>query len=668
MENSYSAQGRKEEERAVNPDDLMEKFDRESRFLRLSGSWALLIKIIAIGFSLFQLYTALFGVLEAQIQRPTHLMFALALIYLLYPTRKSPGQSRIHPFDIFLCLLAVAAGLYPILNYETLMESAGIYSQTDFALGVLGILLTLEATRRIVGLPIVLIASCFLLYAYLGAYFPGFLAHRGYDVKRIVTHMWFTTEGIMGIPLGVSATFIFLFILFGAFLTSTGIMEFFMDISNAVAGWASGGPAKVAVMASALEGTVSGSSVANTVGSGSFTIPLMKSLGYKPEFAGAVEAAASTGGQIMPPVMGAAAFLMAEFINTPYINIAKAAAIPALLYFTGIWVVVHFEAKKLGLRGIPRDRLPNIFRILKQKSYLILPLIAIIYFLVEGSTPMTAALSGLGLCIAVGMFRRETRLNVPKLLATLESGARSALGVAAACATAGIIVGVVTLTGLGLKMGDGLISLAGGMLILTLVFTMITSLILGMGAPTTANYVITSTIAAPALIKLGVPMLAAHMFTFYFGIVADITPPVALAAFAGAAIAKANPFKTGVIATKLAIAAFLVPYIFVYSPSLLLINATPLGILQMIVTAVIGMVGVGAAVEGWYWVRMVWWERALSFLCGILLIDPGTLTDVIGIIIIVAVTMIQYRKWRAARREKVGQAETPEALAPTLEP
>lgn len=370
----------------------------------------------------------------------------------------------------------------------------------------------------------------------------------------------------------------------------------------------------------------------------------------------------------MPPVMGAAAFLMAEFINTPYINIAKAAAIPALLYFTGIWVVVHFEAKKLGLRGIPRDRLPNIFRILKQKSYLILPLIAIIYFLVEGSTPMTAALSGLGLCIAVGMFRRETRLNVPKLLATLESGARSALGVAAACATAGIIVGVVTLTGLGLKMGDGLISLAGGMLILTLVFTMITSLILGMGAPTTANYVITSTIAAPALIKLGVPMLAAHMFTFYFGIVADITPPVALAAFAGAAIAKANPFKTGVIATKLAIAAFLVPYIFVYSPSLLLINATPLGILQMIVTAVIGMVGVGAAVEGWYWVRMVWWERALSFLCGILLIDPGTLTDVIGIIIIVAVTMIQYRKWRAARREKVGQAETPEALAPTLEP
>jgi TRAP transporter 4TM/12TM fusion protein len=488
-----------------------------------------------------------------------------------------------------------------------------------------------------------------LIYAYLGAYFPGFLTHRGYDVKRIVTHMWFTTEGIMGIPIGVSATFIFLFILFGSFLTSTGIMRFFMNLANAVAGWASGGPAKVAVLASALEGTVSGSSVANTVGSGSFTIPLMKSLGYRPEFAGAVEAAASTGGQIMPPVMGAAAFLMAEFINLPYIEIAKAAAIPALLYFTGIWVVVHFEAKKYGLRGLPREQLPRLLKVLKEESYLILPLVAIIYLLVEGSTPMTAAMGGLGLCVAVGMIRKETRMNIPRLLDTLEQGARSALGVAAACATAGIIVGVVTLTGLGLKMGDGLISLAGGVLILTLIFTMITSLILGMGAPTTANYVITSTIAAPALIKLGVPVLGAHMFAFYFGIVADITPPVALAAFAGAAIAKANPFKTGVIATKLAIAAFLVPYIFVYSPTLLLINATLFSMIQMITTSIIGMVGIGAAVEGWYWTRMSWWERIPMFIGGIMLIDPGTLTDIIGIILIAVITAVQYHKAKQTR-------------------
>jgi TRAP transporter 4TM/12TM fusion protein len=389
--------------------------------------------------------------------------------------------------------------------------------------------------------------------------------------------------------------------------------------------------------------------VANTVGSGSFTIPLMKSLGYRAEFAGAVEAAASTGGQIMPPVMGAAAFLMAEFINLPYLEIAKAAAIPALLYFTGIWVVVHFEAKKYGLRGLPREKLPRLFKVLKEESYLILPLVAIIYLLVEGSTPMTAAMGGLGLCVAVGMIRKETRMNIPKLLNTLEQGARSALGVAAACATAGIIVGVVTLTGLGLKMGDGLVSLAGGILILTLVFTMITSLILGMGAPTTANYVITSTIAAPALVKLGVPVLAAHMFTFYFGIIADITPPVALAAFAGAAIAKANPFKTGVNATKLAIAAFLVPYIFVYSPSLLLIDATLAKIIQMIITSVIGMVGIGAAVEGWYWTRMSWWERVPIFAAGILLVDPGTLTDIIGFMIIGLITIIQYRKAKIAR-------------------
>ncbi len=636
----------------VNIDAVLEKYDPEARYLKLTGTWATVVRIIAILFSLFQLYTALFGILEAQIQRPTHLMFALTLIYLLYPTRRAKGIGggmKLHPVDLALSILSVVVASYSLITYENLMESAGIYSTRDYVMAALGLLLTLEATRRIVGLPIVIIASCFLLYALLGPYFPGFLNHRGYELKRIVTHMWFTTEGIMGIPLGVSATFIFLFILFGAFLTTTGIMTFFIDISNAVAGWAAGGPAKVAVMTSALEGTVSGSSVANTVGSGSFTIPLMKSLGYKPEFAGAVEASASTGGQIMPPVMGAAAFLMSEFIGVPYVEIAKAAVIPALLYFTGIWVVVHFEAKKTGLKGLSRDQLPNLWRVLKKDSYLILPLVAIIYLLVEGSTPILAAMGGLGLCVVVGMFRKATRLNLPKLLDTLEAGARSALGVALACATAGIIVGVVTLTGLGLKMGDGLLALAGGLMIPTLIFTMITSLILGMGAPTTANYIITSTCAAPALLALGVPVLAAHMFVFYFGIIADITPPVALAAFAGAAIAKADPFKTGLNATKLAIAAFLVPYIFVYNPALLLIKATFLDVLQITITSIIGMIGIGAAVQGWYWTRMRWWERIMIFIAGLLLIDPATLTDIIGLAIILLITGVQYRQWRSAR-------------------
>jgi TRAP transporter 4TM/12TM fusion protein len=633
----------------VDIDDVLEKFDPESRYLKVAGLWAQIVKIVAILFSLFQLYTGLFGVFEAQIQRPTHLMFALALVYLLYPFKKARGRTSVHPGDLVLAVLSAAVTLYSILNYEDLMESAGLYSRLDYAVAVTGILLTLEATRRIVGLPIVVIAGIFLVYAYFGDYFPGFMSHRGYDVKRIATHMWFTTEGILGVPLGVSANFIFLFILFGAFLMSTGIMEFFMDLAYAVAGWASGGPAKIAVITSAFEGTVSGSSVANTVGSGSFTIPLMKRLGYRPEFAGAVEAAASTGGQIMPPIMGAAAFLMAEFISKPYIEIAKAAVIPALLYFTGVFVVVHLEAKKCGLKGLARDQLPNLIKVMKERSYLILPLVGIIYFLLEGATPMRAAMSGLGLCVLVGMIRKETRLNPKKLLDTLESGARSALGVAVACATAGIIVGVVTLTGLGLKMGDGLIAIAGGLLLPTLFFTMITSLLLGMGAPTTANYVITSTVAAPALIKLGVPLVAAHMFVFYFGIVADITPPVALAAMAGAAIAKSNPWWTGVNASKIAIAAFIVPYVFVFSPALVLVDASVVLVTQMVITSVMGMIGVGAAVEGWYWTHMAWWERIGALAAGLMLIDPTTLTDVTGITLMSIITIMQYRKARQAR-------------------
>ena len=357
-----STQKQSEAATAVDVDAILEKYDPEARYLKLTGHWATLVKIIAVCFSLFQLYTAMFGLFEAQIQRPTHLMFALMLIYILYPTRKpkraGSGGLPIHPLDLALSLLSVAVASYSLLTYQNLMESAGLYSSTDYIMAVLGILLTLEATRRIVGLPIVIVSACFLIYAYLGPSFPGFLNHRGYGIKHIVTRMWHSTEGIMGVPLGVSSTFIFLFILFGAFLNSTGIMDFFMDISNAIAGWASGGPAKVAVLSSALEGTVSGSSVANTVGSGSFTIPMMKRLGYRAEFAGAVEAAASTGGQIMPPVMGAAAFLMAEFIGVPYVEIAKAAVIPAILYFTGIWVVVISRQKSAASEGSPGQNFP----------------------------------------------------------------------------------------------------------------------------------------------------------------------------------------------------------------------------------------------------------------------------------------------------------------------
>lgn len=625
-------------------EELMRKVDRESNARKLFGIPRWMVYWIAVAFSCFQIYTAAFGLLPAQLQRSIHLSFTFALVYLLFPARLSRTSDQPAWHNYLLTAFAVAVGLYITINYTRLMESGGDYETIDFIVSWFAILLTLEAARRVVGLPIVIIASTFLAYAYFGAYFPGFLNHRGYSLERIASHMYLTTEGIMGIPLGVSATFIFLFILFGSFMEKSGLGQLFVDVSNALAGWASGGPAKVAVVCSALEGMVSGSSVANTVESGSLTIPMMKRLGYRPEFAAAVEAAASTGGQIMPPVMGAAAFIMAEFLNIPYLEIAKAAAIPACLYFAGIFIEVHFEAKRCKLRGMSRDELPRFSRVMAERGHLFIPLVAIIGFLVVGYTPLYAALMGLVMCILASFLRKSTRMSLREIVDSLETGARNAIGVATACATAGIIIGVVTLTGLGLKMANGLIELAGGYLLPTLFFTMIASLILGMGAPTTANYIITSTIAAPSLIMLNVPPLAAHMFVFYFGIVADITPPVALAAYAGAGIARSDPMKTGFTATKLAIGAFLVPYIFVYNPAMLLIGTTAMGLVQNLVTASFGMFGAGVAMIGFCLAPMTWYERAWFFAGGLLMIDPGTLTDLVGLGMLAAGVFIQWRK------------------------
>lgn len=626
---------------------LLAKVDKESTFRKLSGYQYRVVYWVAVAFSCFQLYTAMFGAYPAQIQRSVHLSFAFVLVFLLYPFRTKSAVNRLRVRDYLYAAFAACIGMYLTVNYMRLMETAGDYTRTDMLVGICGTLLTLEAARRVVGTPIVVIASSFLAYAYFGAYLPGFLSHRGYSIERIVSHMYFTTEGILGIPLGVSATFIFLFILFGAFLEKTGIGKLFIDIADAIAGWAAGGPAKVAVITSALEGTISGSSVANTVGSGSFTIPMMKKLGYRPEFAGAVEAAASTGGQIMPPIMGAAAFLIAEFIGMPYIEIAKAAAIPACLYFLGIFIEVHFEAKRSGLKGKTWEQIPRFVTVLKERGHLFVPLIAIIYILMEGFTPAYAALIGLGLSVVAGMIKKATRMSIPDIVNALETGARAALGVAIACATAGIIVGVVTLTGLGLKMANGLIDLAGGNLLLTMFFTMITSLILGMGVPTTANYVITATMCAPALVLLGVEKLPAHLFVFYFGIIADITPPVALAAYAGAGIARSNPFWTGVTASKLAIGAFIVPYIFVANPAMVLIGTTPVSLAHNLLTACGGMFGVGVAMIGFCLAPMNWMERAVFLVGGLMLIDPGIATDVGGLCLLAVGLFLQWRKQRA---------------------
>ena len=624
--------------------EILKKVDKESTARKLTGIPGWIVYVIAIGFSCFQVYTAAFGLLPAQLQRSIHLAFAFVLVYLLFPFRTSKSSDRLQWHDYLIAAFAGLVGLYITFNYTRIMESGGDYITMDYIFAGLGVLFTLEAARRIVGLPIVIIASAFLVYAYFGAYFPGFLAHRGYSLRRIASHMYLTTEGIMGIPLWVSSTFIYLFVLFGAFREKTGLGQLFIDLSNAVAGWASGGPAKVAVVTSALEGMISGSSVANTVESGSFTIPMMKRLGYRPEFAAAVEASASTGGQIMPPIMGAAAFIMAEFLNMPYIEIAKAAAIPACLYFFGIFIEVHFEAKRSKLRGLSRDELPRMSIVMKERGHLLLPLFAIIFFLGWGFTPLYAALMGLVVCVLTAQVRKSTRMGIHDIANAFAAGARGALGVAIACATAGIIIGVVTLTGLGLKMANGLVEIAGGNLLFTLFFTMITSLILGMGAPTTANYIITSTIAAPALILLKVAPLAAHMFVFYFGIIADLTPPVALAAYAGAGIAKADPMKTGFIATKLAIGAFIVPYIFVYNPAMLLIGTTLATLTQNLITALSGMFGVGVAMIGYCLAPMRWWERVWFIIGGLLLIDPGTVTDLIGIAMLAMGVVYQWRK------------------------
>lgn len=628
----------------------LKALDKESNTADYTGICGTIISIICICFSLFQIYTGIFGARDAMIQRCIHLSFGICLVFLLCPTKKSwIKNGRFNPLDVILAILAMIPPIYILVNYQALILRAGTVTPTDAIIGTLGMLMVLEAARRIVGLPIVIVVVCFLAYGFLGPYMPGPLAHRGLTINQMVGHIFFTTEGVFGIPLGVSSTFIFLFILFGAYLEKTGLGKFFIDIANAIAGWASGGPAKVAVISSALQGTISGSSVANVVGSGSFTIPMMKKLGYHKNFAGAVEAAASTGGQLMPPIMGAAAFLMAEFVGVPYMEVVKAAVVPAILYFLGVFLGVHFEAKKNNLEGTPRSQLPPWGEIMKEEGHLAIPLIAIIGLLASGYTPMKAALAGIFISILTAMLRKNTRMTIPDIVDGLVKGARGALGVIIACASAGMIIGIVTKTGVGLKLASALVTVAAGNFMLLLICTMLTSLILGMGVPTTANYVITSTIAAPALIQLGVPILAAHMFVFYFGIIADITPPVALAAYAGSAISGGDPLKTGVNASKLGIAAFIIPYVFVLSPSILGIGATFFSVAFTTITALIGMTGISGAMIGQFYTKANPLERIILLAGGLCLIDPHTLTDIIGIAILAGVFALQYFRAKKAK-------------------
>ncbi|MBS7316025.1 MAG: TRAP transporter permease [Clostridiaceae bacterium] len=627
-------------EERVNADELMAEFDRESNTRHFEGLPLYLVKGLLALFVVMVLTMTLFVTPPEQVRRSLFIGYIILMGFILFPVRKKSPKIVNHVpwYDIVFAIVGFGCYLYYVINFEAIVNKAINISTLDMVIALIGILLLAEICRRVVGFPILVVAGAFIVYAFA----------RGYSLKRIVHQLFFTTDGVLGTPLGVCATFIVLFIILGSFLEKTGIGAFFIDLANSVAGFASGGPAKVAVISSALEGMYSGSSVANTVGSGSVTIPVMKKTGYKPEFAAAVEAAASTGGQIMPPIMGAAAFLMAEMTNTPYATIAVSAILPAVLYFVGIFMMIHFEAKKLGLKGLPKESIPNFFKLFLRKGYLFLPIVVLVVLMSLGKTPAFSACYAILAAIVISFFSKETRMSPATFVEAVEGGAKNTIGVAVACAIAGIIVGIVTLTGLGQDLINVLMSVANNSKLFALFLTMIACIVLGMGVPTTANYVIMATITAPIVIKMGVPVLAAHMFVFYFGIVADITPPVALAAYAGAAIAKSNPLKTGINATRLAITAFIVPYIFALNPAMLFIDTTPLAVVQIILTSLIGIFAISAGMEGYMFTKMRWWEILPSIAGGLLLIEPNLVTDLIGLVLIALTLVVQILKKRKA--------------------
>ena len=637
----------KNKENKINQKELLEKYDTEARFRDFSRKSipGMIVFIVSVGLSLFHLYTAWQGSLTTLIHRAVHTSIILALVFVLYPSNSEKDNGKPSILDWVFSLISLVLGGYILFNYHDIVMRAGMPNNVDIIFGITAILTLLEGARRIVGKEIVFLAILFLAYAYFGRSLPGVIAHRGYNIAQISEYMYLSTEGIFGIAIGVSSTYIFLFILFGSFLQSSGMGQLFNDLSMAIAGSSKGGPAKVAVVSSGFLGSINGSAIANVVTTGAFTIPLMKKIGYKKNFAGAVEATASCGGQILPPVMGAAAFIMAEYLGISYITIAISAIIPALLYYLGVITMIHFRASKKGLEGMEKDKLPNLIDVLKERGYLLIPIIGLIYMLVKGRTPINAAFFSIVLTIILNIIARvikkETDGIFMDIINALEEGARTALGVAISCAVVGIIIGVATLTGFGLKLAGAILFLGNGILFLTLFFTMIACIVLGMGLPSIPAYIITATMAAPALSKMGVPPLVAHMFVFYFGILANLTPPVALAAFAGAGIAGGNPTKTGLQAVKLASAGFVVPYIFAFSPELLMINASPITIIIVAITAIIGVISLGAALEGYIIDHLNTLSRVILLIGAILLMIPGITTDILGLLIFISILFYQ---------------------------
>ena len=650
------------DEEVANVDDVMRKYDRESNTRIWTGVPKVVVSVLMAAFSIYCICMTLFSTALAETKLSLFLGFIILIGFMIYPANKKHVRPNHIPwYDIVLAVVGAACFFYFAANALTIIKLVTRIQPMHVIMGVVGILVLAELCRRCVGIPILVVVGALLIYAFYNqlSYNPDL--YQG--LRTIVYRLFYTTNGVIGTPVNVCFTYIVLFIIFGAFLERTGIAAFFISFANRIAGWSSGGAAKVSVISSALCGMVSGSSVGNTVTTGSITIPMMKKTGYKPEFAGAVEAASSTGGQIMPPIMGAAAFLMAEYMGIPYIEVAAKAILPAILYFAGIFITVHLEAKKLGLKGIPKDELPK-WSYLAKNCYLVLPLVLLVWLVATGARTMatSAAISIMGAFIIgfinfllTSLREREagksvmsvvvdtTKFSLATAFEALQAGAKSAVSVAVACAMAGLIAGCITVTGLASILINAIVGVAGGAIILGLVLTMLCCIVLGMGVPTTANYCIMASTCAPILMELGLPVVAAHFFVFYFGIVADITPPVALAAYAGSAIAKSNPMKTAINATKLAIAAFIVPYIFAFNPIMLLEgNFMWLEFAQAVLSACVGLFGVAVALNGFLFRPVMPVLRIVLVAAGLAMMIPGTLTDVVGFAAIAAVVVLQY--------------------------
>ena len=642
---------------------ILEKFDRESVTRSPSNkSVAWFIAAIAIFYSLFHLFIT-FNPLPELIQRSAHVAIGLVLIFLLYPARQSSSRQSIPWLDWLLALASLATFLYLWKEYQAIMTTrGGIPNTLDIVFAILAVVLVVEGARRVMGWMLPILGLVFLSYPFFSHYdwVPDRLLTRPYSISDIFGQMYLKTEGLYSSAIGASVTFIFLFILFGAFLAKSGMGKLFNDLAMALAGHKQGGPAKVAVISSGFMGSINGTAVANVVGTGSFTIPLMKKIGYHKNFAGAVEASASVGGQILPPVMGASAFIMAETTGVSYGTIALAATLPALLYYLGVMAQVHFRAGKDNLKGVPKADLPRVKDVLKERGHLLIPIVALVFFLFQSIPVSYAAVYTIVLTVIVASFRKSTRMGFKEILEALADGAKQSLSVMAACAVVGIIIGVVSLTSFGSVMTSSIMSIGAGSLFLTLFFTMIASMILGMGLPSIPAYIITATMAAPALANFDIPTLVAHMFVFYFGLFANITPPVALAAFAGAGIAGGDPMRTGFQALKLSLAGFIVPFLFVYNPAMLMIDTANVAvnarefafpvwttIVSIVFTSVVGILALGAAVEGYFKVGLNWFWRIFLGAGALCMIIPETVTDIIGIVMVViaiSINIMQAKK------------------------